>query len=67
MLERLKNHDEFRRLCAESLDAIRVQPKGDEGGGTAVHADLDGFPRPPAVVSKDGVLVVWRLWWAEGR
>jgi phosphoglycerol transferase len=51
----------IQQLRAAGFKAIWVQLNGYEDGGTAIHAALDGLLGPPAVVSEDGVLAVWRL------
>jgi len=51
----------IQQLRAAGFKAIWVQLNGYEDAGTAIHAALDGLLGPPAVVSKDGVLAVWRL------
>jgi phosphoglycerol transferase len=51
----------IQQLRAAGFKAIWVQLNGYEDGGTAIRAALDGLLGPPATVSKDGVLAVWRL------
>jgi len=51
----------IQQLRAAGFKAIWVQLNGYEDGGTAIHAALDGLLGPPATVSNDGVLAVWRL------
>jgi phosphoglycerol transferase len=50
-----------QQLRAAGFTAIWVQLNGYEDGGTAIRAALDGLLGPPATVSGDGVLAVWRL------
>ena len=51
----------IQQLRAAGFKAIWVQLNGYEDAGSAIHAALDGLLGPPAVVSEDGVLAVWRL------
>jgi len=57
----------IQQLREKGFAALRVQLNGYEDGGTAVDAALDGLLGPPAVVSKVGVLTVWRLLWVDCR
>jgi phosphoglycerol transferase len=50
-----------QQLRAAGFTAIWVQLNGYDDGGAAIRVALDKLLGPPATVSGDGVLAVWRL------